>query len=176
MELGVSSWLVRYLEDAPLEVATLALSLFWAAMALGRLVSSFIVDRLGAVRFAVAWSIACGIAIIAAINVPSLPVSIALFAVAGFAAGPVYPVIMAIGGSLYPGRASMVSSILASAAIVGSIVYPPLMGVVAESAGIWFSMLGAGLFAFASAVAIYLGAQLGRARDAVVATGSAQAS
>jgi fucose permease len=166
MELGVSSWLVRYLEDAPLEVATLALSLFWAAMALGRLVSSFIVDRLGAVRFAVAWSTACGIAIIAAISVPSLPLSIVLFAVAGFAAGPVYPVIMAIGGSLYPGRASMVSSILASAAIVGSIVYPPLMGVVAESAGIWYSMLGGGLFAFASGGAIYLGSRLGRARGA----------
>jgi fucose permease len=165
MELGVSSWLVRYLEDAPLEVATLALSLFWAALALGRLVSSFIVDRMGAVRFAVTWSVACGIAIIAAINVPSMPLAIASFAVAGFAAGPVYPMIMAIGGALYPGRASMVSSVLASAAIVGSIVYPPLMGVVAETAGIWFSMLGAGLFAFASAGAIYLGARLGRARE-----------
>jgi fucose permease len=169
MELGVSSWLVRYLEDAPLEVATLALSLFWASLALGRLVSSFIVDSMGAVRFAVTWSAACGVAIIAAINVPSVPLSIACFAVAGFAAGPVYPMIMAIGARLYPGRASMVSSVLASAAIAGSIIYPPLMGVVSEVAGIWFSMLGAGLFAFASAGAIYLGARLGRSRDRAAA-------
>jgi fucose permease len=127
---------------------------------------------MGAVRFAVTWTAACGVAIIAAINVPSTPLAIASFAIAGFAAGPVYPMIMAIGATLYPGRASMVSSVLASAAIVGSIVYPPLMGVVSETTGIWFSMLGAGLFAFASAGAIYLGARLGRARHAAVATTS----
>ena len=148
--------------DAPLEVATLALSLFWASLALGRLVSSFIVDRMGAVAFAATWSAACGVAILAAISVPSVPLAIACFAIAGFAAGPVYPMIMAIGGSLYPGRASMVSSVLASAAIVGSIVYPPLMGVVSEAAGMWFSMLGAALFAFAAAGCIWAAARLGR--------------
>jgi FHS family glucose/mannose:H+ symporter-like MFS transporter len=164
-ELGVSSWLVRYL-DAPLEVATLALSLFWASLALGRLVSSLIVDRMGAVAFATTWSAACGVAILAAINVPSVPAAVLCFALAGFAAGPVYPMIMAIGGSLYPGRASMVSSVLASAAVVGSIVYPPIMGVVSEAAGLWFSMLGAALFAFAAAGCIWAAARLGRARDA----------
>jgi len=164
MELGVSSWLVRYLDEVSLEVATLALSLFWASLALGRLVSSFIVDRMGAVAFATTWSAACGVAILAAINVPSVPLSILCFAIAGFAAGPVYPVIMAIGGSLYPGRASMVSSVLASAAIVGSILYPPLMGVVSEAAGLWFSMLGAALFAFAAAGCIWVAARLGGAR------------
>ena len=168
-ELGVSSWLVRYLDDAPLEVATLALSLFWASLALGRLVSSFIVDRMGAVTFAATWSAACGVAILAAINVPSVPLAVLCFAIAGFAAGPVYPMIMAIGGSLYPGRASMVSSVLASAAIVGSIVYPPLMGVVSEAAGMWFSMLGAALFAFAAAGCIWAAARLARARDAAEA-------
>jgi fucose permease len=168
-ELGVSSWLVRYLDETPLEVATLALSLFWAALALGRLVSSFIVDRMGAVAFATTWSAACGVAILAAISVPSVPLSILFFAIAGFAAGPVYPMIMAIGGSLYPGRASMVSSVLASAAIVGSIVYPPLMGLVSEAAGLWFAMLGAALFAFAAAGCIWAAARLGRARDAVEA-------
>ena len=150
----------------PLEVATLALSLFWASLALGRLVSSFIVDRMGAVAFATTWSAACGVAILAAINVPSLPLAVLCFAIAGFAAGPVYPMIMAIGGSLYPGRASMVSSVLASAAVVGSIVYPPLMGVVSEAAGMWLSMLGAALFAFAAAGCIWAAARLGRARDA----------
>jgi fucose permease len=167
MELGVSSWLVRYLDEAPLEVATFALSLFWASLGLGRLVSSFIVDRMGAVAFATTWSAACGVAVLAAINVPSVPLAVLCFAIAGFAAGPVYPMIMAIGGSLYPGRASMVSSVLASAAVVGSIVYPPLMGVVSETAGLWLSMLGAALFAFAAAGCIWAAARLGRTRDAV---------
>ena len=49
---------------------------------------------------------------------------------------------------------------------MGSIVYPPLMGVVSEAAGLWFSMLGAALFAFAAAGCIWAAARLGRARDA----------
>ena len=161
-EIGVSNWLVRFLDDAPLEVATLALSMFWLFIGLGRLVSSFIADRLGLVRFATTFAAASGAAILAAIVVPSLPLVVILFAVAGFAAGPVYPTIMAIGGALYPGRATAVSSVLSSAAILGSVVYPPLMGVVSETAGIWWSMLGAALFAFACAAAIAAGSRVAR--------------
>jgi fucose permease len=158
-ELGISSWLVRYLEEAPLQVATLALSLFWAAIGLGRFVSSLIGDRIRGVSLAAGSAVVCGVAILAAIVVPSLPLSVACFTVAGFAAGPVYPSIMAVGGSLYPGRASMVSSVLTSAGIVGSIVYPPLMGVASEAAGIWIGMAGAGLFAFAAGAATFAAAR-----------------
>jgi fucose permease len=163
-EIGVSNWLVRFMDDVPLEVATLALSLFWLAIGLGRLVSSFIADRLGLVPFATAFAAACGAAILAAIVVPSVPLVVLLFAVAGFAAGPVYPTIMAIGGAIYPSRTSQVSSVLSSAGIAGSVVYPPLMGVVSEAAGIWWAMVGAALFSFASAAAIAGAARAARAR------------
>ncbi len=162
-ELGISNWLVRYLEDAPIAVATLALSLFWGALGLGRLVSSFIADRMGAVAFATTWSVACGVAILAALAAPVLPLTVACFAIAGFAAGPVYPSVMAIGGALFPGRASMVSSVLTSAGILGSVVYPPLMGVVSETAGMWVGMAGTGLFAFASGAAIWAASRAARA-------------
>ena len=122
-EIGVSNWLVRYLDDAPLDAATLALSLFWGGLALGRFVSSLIADRLGLVRFAddVA-AAAAGLAILAASLVARRSRSrSSCFAVAGFAAGPVYPMIMAIGGALYPGRASPWSAACSSsAAILGS--------------------------------------------------------
>ena len=36
-EVGVSNWLVRFLEPAPLTTATLALSLYWAGLTVGRL-------------------------------------------------------------------------------------------------------------------------------------------
>ena len=39
-ENGVSSWLVRFLGDAPAGVATVALSLFWAGLTGGRIVAS----------------------------------------------------------------------------------------------------------------------------------------
>jgi FHS family glucose/mannose:H+ symporter-like MFS transporter len=166
-ELGISSWLVRYLEDAPIAVATLALSLFWGALGLSRFVSSFIADRMGAVVFATTWAFISGAAILAAlVAAPNLPIVIVCFAVAGFAAGPIFPSIMAIGGALHPGRASMVSSVLTSAGIAGSIVYPPLMGVVSEAAGLWVGIAGAGLFAMASGLLIYLASRAGRGREA----------
>ena len=169
-ELGVSSWLVRYLEDAPIAVATLALSLYWGALGLSRLVSSFIADRMGAVTFATTWAVISGVAILAAlVAAPFLPLAIAFFAAAGFAMGPIFPSIMAIGGALHPGRASMVSSVLTSAGIAGSIVYPPLMGVVSEAAGLWVGIAGAGLFAMASGALIYLASRVGSGREAVPA-------
>jgi FHS family glucose/mannose:H+ symporter-like MFS transporter len=169
-ELGISSWLVRYLDDAPIAVATLALSLFWGALGLSRLVSSFIADRIGAVTFATTWSFICGAAIIAAlVAAPVLPLAIACFAVAGFAAGPIFPSIMAIGGALHPGRASMVSSVLTSAGIAGSIVYPPLMGLLSDAVGLWVGIAGAGLFAVLSGVLIYTASRVAGGRAATPA-------
>jgi len=170
-EIGVSSWLVRYLDDAPVAQATLALSLFWAGLALGRLVSSLVADRVGAVRYALVWTSAAGIAILASLLAPTIPLAIACFAVAGFAAGPAYPMIVAIGGVLYPGRSSMVSGVLVSAAMVGSIVYPPLMGVLSEVVGLRAGMFGAGLAMLVSAAAILVAARLAR-RDGAVHAGA----
>ncbi len=161
-EIGVSNWLVRFLDAAPVAQATLALSLFWAGIALGRFVSSFIADRVGAVRYAVAWTTAGGVAIVASLLAPSIPIAIACFAIAGFAAGPTFPMIVAIGGQLFPGRASLVSSVLVSAAMVGSIVYPPLMGVLSTTVGLRVGMLGAGLAMLISAGSIVLAANLAR--------------
>ena len=59
-EVGVSNWIVRFLEPAPLTTATLALSLFWAGLTVGRLVSSAIADRFDHVRFTVTCALAMG--------------------------------------------------------------------------------------------------------------------
>ena len=59
-EVGVSNWIVRFLEPAPLTTATLALSLFWAGLTVGRLVSSAIADRFDHLRFTVTCALAMG--------------------------------------------------------------------------------------------------------------------
>ena len=102
-EVGVSNWLVRFLEPAPLTTATLALSLYWAGLAVGRLVSSVIADRFDHLRFTIASALAMAVLVTVAILVPSLPLSIAAFAAAGVASGPVFPMIIAIGGERHPG-------------------------------------------------------------------------
>ena len=142
-EIGVSNWLVRYLEAASLTLATSALALFWGCLALGRLVSARLGDRFDHARFAAACAIAASAALVAAVAVPSLEASIVLFGVAGFAYGPVYPLIMAVAGDRYPARSAAVSGFLSGVAVIGAIIYPPVMGFVSVGAGLGAAMIGA---------------------------------
>ena len=74
--------------------------------------SSQIADRFDHVRFTTTCALLLGVALAGAIAVPSLPVSIALFAVSGFASGPIFPMIVAIGGERYADRSAAVSGLL----------------------------------------------------------------
>ena len=141
-EVGVSNWLVRFLEPAPLSTATLALSLFWAGLAVGRLVSSLLADRFDHVTFTTACAGILSLALIGAIAVPSLPISIALFAITGVASGPIFPMILAIGGEGYPDRSAAVSGLLTGFGVVGGTIYPPLMGVLSVTVGLTVAMFG----------------------------------
>ena len=141
-EIGVSSWLVRFLASAPLETATTALAIFWGGLTLGRLLSVRVADRLPPVVFAAACAVAAGLALAAAVLVPNPTASIALFGVVGFAYGPIYPLIMTVAGALYPRRLAAVTGTLAAAAVVGAVVYPPLIGLLSESLGIGAGLLG----------------------------------
>jgi len=153
-EIGVSSWLVRFLESASNDVATATLGAFWGGLALGRLAASRVADRFRPVRFATACALGAAIALLGAIAVPWLPVSIALFVLSGFAFGPVFPMIVTIGGALYPHRLAAVTGGLTGSAVVGGIIYPPVMGFISDGAGIGVAMFGAGLLAFACAGAL----------------------
>jgi fucose permease len=155
-EIGVSSWLVRFLDAAPLALATGALSLFWAGLALGRLVSARFSDRFDHLRLATLSAAVAGAAIIAAVLVPSTGASIALFAVVGFASGPVFPLIIAIGGERHPDRSAAVSGFLTAAAVAGGVVYPPVMGFLSVNVGLVIAMLGTGILGVACAGALLL--------------------
>ena len=82
-EVGVSNWLVRFLDPAPLTTATLALSLYWAGLTVGRLISSAIADRFDHLRFTLASALLMAALLAVAILAPTLPLSIAAFALGG---------------------------------------------------------------------------------------------
>ncbi len=88
------------------------------------------------------------------------PVRIVLFLAAGFAFGPVYPMIMSVAGSLFPHRAAAVAGIVTSAGVVGSITYPPLMGLIASVVGLGAGMLGAALLILACGGTVVLAGRL----------------
>jgi fucose permease len=153
-ELGVSSWLVRFLDPAPLSTATAALSLYWAGLTLGRLVSARVADRFDHLQLAIVSSLVAATTLVVAVASPSLAVSVALFGLVGFASGPVYPLIMAIGGDRFPDRSAAVSGFLAGTAVIGSILYPPIMGFMSVTIGLTAAMLGTALLGFACAGAL----------------------
>lgn len=153
-EMGVSNWLVRFLEAAPVAVATSALGLYWAGLTVGRLVSARYADRFDHLTLAIVAAGATSVALAAAVVVPSIPVSIALFTLVGFAQGPIFPLIMAIGGERHPDRTATVSGLLTTAAIVGSIVYPPAMGLLSVTIGLPAAMFGTAILGVGSVVAL----------------------
>ena len=153
-EVGVSNWLVRFLEPAPLTTATLALSLYWAGLAVGRLVSSAVADRFDHLRFTIAMALGMTVLIVCAVLAPSLPISIAAFAAAGVASGPIFPMIVALGGEHRPDRSAAVGGSLTGMAVVGSTIYPPVMGVLSVTVGLTVAMLGTAVRAIACPLAL----------------------
>jgi len=153
-ELGVSSWLVGFLSDEPLGVATLGLSLFWVGHASGRLAAVRFADRFDPIWFTTACATAGGIALAIAVHGPAGAPRIAAFALTGFALGPVWPMIMTVGGTLFPHRAATVSGVLTAAGVVGSVLYPPFMGLVSGFAGLGAGMTGAAVLALVCGAAV----------------------
>lgn len=172
-EVGVSNWLVRFLETATLGLATSALALFWGCLALGRLASARWSDRFDHAVFAAIASLVAAVALAAAVVVPSLPASIVLFGVVGFAFGPVYPLIMAVGGDLYPARSAAVSGFLSGFAVIGAIVYPPVMGFVSVGVGLGAAMGGAAALALVCAIVLFLVGRRSHAARSPAPMGSA---
>ena len=154
-EVGVSNWLVRFLSDAPLVVATRGLALFWAGLAIGRLVSARIADRFDHVRFTTIWSLTSAAVIVGAVLVPSLPLAIVGFGIVGFAMGPIFPMVMAIGGERFPERSAAVGGLLTTAAVVGGVVYPSVMGLLSDTVGLTIAMLGTALMGFLCTAALF---------------------
>jgi len=161
-EVGISNWLVRFLEPAPLTTATLALSLYWAGLTAGRLISSVISDRFNHLAFTITCATALAVLIAAAVLVPSLPLSIVGFAGAGIASGPIFPMIVAIGGERYPERSAAVGGSLTGMAVIGSTIYPPAMGFLSVSVGLTAAMSGNALIAIGCVVALVVFGRLTR--------------
>jgi len=117
-----SNWTVLYLQDAkqlPERVATSALSAFWAAMLIGRLLSSALVLRLPAERI---WLVLPVLMIVACALLPyagTPALGVGLFAFAGFACSSFAPLTIGIASARFPARAPWVSSMLIAALMIG---------------------------------------------------------
>ena len=171
-EIGVSNWIIRFLAAVPVTTATAALSAFWGGLALGRLFAATYSDRFSHSTFAAIASTVAGVGVIVAVAAPTVELSVAGFALAGFAMGPIFPMIVALGGDLYPDRLAATGGTLTGAAVLGGMLYPPLIGLMSAQFGIGTGLLGAAVLSFVSASAI-LGAARVRDRRTLAASSDA---
>lgn len=158
--IGVANWLVRFMSDRPSEMATIALSVFWGGVCGVRLVAPWFTQRYSSLSLAVSCIAISSLALACALLVPWLVVAIVLFGLTGIFVGPIYPLIIAIGGDLYPRRLATLSGGLTTAATVGAIIYPPMIGFVAESLGIRAGLLGAAALGLPAALALLTASRL----------------
>jgi len=163
-EVGVSSWLVRFLATLDLALAATALTLFWVALAASRLVAARFGERAAPERLAAVGFVLAAAAVAGAVVVPWAPLAIALFAATGFALGPIYPAIILFGGRLSSTHKDGVTSVLASAGVTGAVLYPPLMGVISLGPGLGVAIGGAAVLCLAGAALIAVAAR-GLAED-----------
>lgn len=166
-EAGVSDWLVRFLERLPVEVASAALTLFWAGVTVGRLGVARAGSRLDPVRTAATAAGAGSALVLAAVLVPAPEVALVLFGAVGVAFGPVYPLVVAAAGTRFPASSAVVTSTLTIAAVVGAVSYPPAVGFLSVIVGLRVAMLGTSALAAGAAVAL-VASRRARGREGVL--------
>jgi FHS family glucose/mannose:H+ symporter-like MFS transporter len=154
-EAGVSDWLVRYLAALPLTQASLALTLFWGGIAVGRLAFARIGNRLDAQRSAAVLAVAGGAMLTVALVLPVSALSPFLFGAVGLAFGPIFPLMVAAAGTRLPGESATVTGTLVFAAVVGVVIYPPAIGFLSDVIGLQAAMMGTAVMAFACGIAAW---------------------
>jgi MFS family permease len=85
-----------------------------------------------------------------------------LLVAAGFFTGPVFPLLIAIGGDLFPHHLGRMTGGMTVAATIGALSYPPLIGFIAEAASLRTGLVIAGLLGIPAIVALVFAIRTGQ--------------
>jgi MFS family permease len=148
-----NAWSTLYLaegRDAPPGLAGLGYTTFAAAMLLSRFSADRVTDRLGTVTVARLGGLLAVAGYVVVLTSPVLWLSIAGFALVGLGIAPAFPTLFHASGH-WPGvRSGDGVTVLSWVARIGFLVTPPLVGLIADNAGI-----GTGLWVGAAAALAY---------------------
>lgn len=142
-EIGLSSWMYSYIVS---EVGGGALlgaalnSLFWCGLGLGRLVSARLSEKMGYERYLLYSTFAAALTLAPALLWRHPVVATLSFFSTGLLFAGSFPTILAVGGTVVPGQSGPVAGTLIFFAGVGTMVFPPTMGYIADVWGIWQAM------------------------------------
>jgi fucose permease len=170
-EVGTASWIVKFFEqvhgiglEKPLggtllarlapSLPALTVALFWGLQGLGRLVSSYGIQKIGGRSVLRTYSVLALAALLVAVYGPT-PIVAWAFAACGFFTSVLFTLIFSGAVQSFSASQSTVSGILCAASIGGAFA-PPLIGLVAEHAGMRTGMLiPAACFVVVSGIAFF---------------------
>ncbi|MDQ2682889.1 MAG: MFS transporter [Chloroflexota bacterium] len=152
--VGITAWIVRYLEDAGIGIATAALSAFWVGVCISRFLAPWLTARTTSTRLGLTMLTGTTILFTLALLSSWSPLTLGLLVIAGFLSGPIYPLLIAIGGDLYPHRLGRLSGGMTAAATIGALSYPPLIGVISTEWSLRAGLIGAALLGAPAVIAL----------------------
>ena len=169
-EVGIGAWLYSYLRRAavPLAIpaASTAVSVYWAGLIVGRLLSGAIAHRISARRLAAIGAIVSAIALLAFVGTSSMPtLAYPVVALIGFGFGPIFPNMIAVGAQRFPTRVASMTSIVAGGAALGGVALPWAMGVMLVTRG-RVASIGAALVATIAMLGVLIALDLSEKRPA----------
>jgi len=154
-ELGIAAWVVLYLQqELHLSIgwASAGLSAFWIAMMVGRYANSHLTLRFSERDLMIASGLGGAVCCWGLLTTRNSLVAFGWLTLVGLLSAGVYPLAMASVNSRYPRFAGRVSGLLSACAGGGALLFPPLLGAVAQGAGLRLAMGLNGLWMIGVAV------------------------
>ncbi|MBT3318318.1 MAG: MFS transporter [Clostridia bacterium] len=136
IEAGITFYVSRYIDSITDNAvfSTLTLSVFWLCMAIGRFASTLY--KKDPVKLVASIAVLACIGLAVCLLVSGLAISIVSFGIMGLGCSAMFPTLLAIGKNNFPKYTNTIFGILLSAAGIGGIIQPLIMGAVADSSGL----------------------------------------
>ncbi|NPV53599.1 MAG: MFS transporter [Firmicutes bacterium] len=138
-EMGVASWVPTYMAtslSAGAILASSALSLFWGSMIIGRFSAGFVLRYCSEAALVFCCAVA-GFALLALAIVVRAPwLALITFFLVGLAYSPIWPTILAYAGGRFGAMTGSAFGALIAAGAIGGMVYPWIIGALADHLGL----------------------------------------
>ncbi|PLX13066.1 MAG: MFS transporter, partial [Marinilabiliales bacterium] len=122
-----------------IEKASLAISIYFASLMLGRLAGAFLLRKLNTIKFFIVSALITLVGLIAIILVNNINITWALIFITGLGFSNIFPIVFAIAVENKPEYANEISGMIILAVCGGAII-PPIMGLISDNFGVTQSL------------------------------------
>ncbi|HUV06134.1 MAG TPA: MFS transporter [Spirochaetia bacterium] len=144
VQVGTGTWMTSYLKEQialPLSTSANILALYWAGMAVGRLLCYRISHRISHNLLLFIMSAGSFTFLLISLLTSSPGLLLLLFALMGFFLSAFYPMVIVIGGSLFQKKSGAVVGVLSAGASISSTLLQWTMAQISEASSIQIGMV-----------------------------------